>query len=153
MKSTGSLYTLQLYDLPLLYLIWLLISLFLLRILVSFCFFLFSLYVFINLLHRPNKVKFVVDSQGFDLTPRPSPGDVVTFSYQHYTKLLTPVNPRIERVRGDLSWQEIEHNFKSEIMEPQILNGMVIVPSAFPLSLSFLLISSPPLSPFHSSCF
>lgn len=60
---------------------------------------------------------------GDKLNPQPIPGDIVTFSYQYYTKLLAPVNPKIERIRRDVSWAEILHDFSSNILQPQTLNG------------------------------
>lgn len=49
----------------------------------------------------------------------PSIGDIVSFSYENYRNGI-PVNPKIFRVRTDLSWENVVHN--SNFEKPQ-LNG------------------------------
>ena len=49
-------------------------------------------------------------------------GDVVSFSYENYARRDLPVNPKIYRVRTDLSWQEVVY---SSVKEEKFLTGML----------------------------
>lgn len=42
------------------------------------------------------------------------PGDIVTFSYDNYSRKEVPVNPKIIRIRSDMSWQDVIKNDASE---------------------------------------
>ena len=49
------------------------------------------------------------------LIPMPSIGDVVSFSYDAHSRRDIPVNPKIFKVRTDISWEEVvqaEHEAK-----------------------------------------
>lgn len=50
-----------------------------------------------------------------------SPGDVVTFSYEVHARRELPVNPVIERVRFDVSWEDVVLN---SIKEKKYRNGI-----------------------------
>eukprot|EP00026_Physarum_polycephalum_P002689 Phypoly_transcript_02697.p1 GENE.Phypoly_transcript_02697~~Phypoly_transcript_02697.p1 ORF type:complete len:777 (+),score=106.95 Phypoly_transcript_02697:66-2396(+) len=38
-------------------------------------------------------------------------GDVVTVAFEHYSRKSIPVNPRITRIRKDMTWQHVLHEF------------------------------------------
>lgn len=44
------------------------------------------------------------------LIPTPSIGDVVSFSFERHAQFDVPVNPKIFRVRYDVSWQDVVYN-------------------------------------------
>jgi len=49
-----------------------------------------------------------------DISPPLAVGDVVTFSYESYSRREVPLNPKIQRVRTDLSWEEVLQNEAQE---------------------------------------
>jgi hypothetical protein len=55
---------------------------------------------------RPNGMSFTVPEQNVQV-PNLKIGDVVTFSYESYSRKHVPVNPVIHRVRTDLSWHNL----------------------------------------------
>ena len=70
----------------------------------------------INYSSRPNGMHFTVPEQSVEV-PRLSVGDVVTFSYESFSRKHIPVNPIIHRLRTDLSWHHV-------INAPQLSYGM-----------------------------
>lgn len=54
--------------------------------------------------HRPYGPSFSVDFE-IDNEDAPKRGDVVTFTYDNFVSV--PINPRILRVREDMSWAEV----------------------------------------------
>ena len=46
--------------------------------------------------------------------PVPTIGDVVTFSFDSYARRDLPVNHKIYRVRTDISWDDVQHNYAKE---------------------------------------
>lgn len=42
--------------------------------------------------------------------PRPLLGDIVTFSYDSFARRAVPVNPKISRIRIDISWEHVTHS-------------------------------------------
>jgi hypothetical protein len=81
----------------------------------SFCsFFARNLFIF-----RPNGTTFVVPAHDV-LIPPPAIGDVVTFSYESHARRDLPVNPKIFRIRTDVTWEEVVYNSS---LERQYLNG------------------------------
>ena len=97
--------------------------------LVSFCLSSFLLFFFfffpsscflISL--RPDGVSFKVPVQKI----QPKKGDVVTFSYDSYTVRSVPLNPRIYRIRGDMTWEEAIYNFEQQISDATVTNGMLL---------------------------
>lgn len=55
-----------------------------------------------------------MDAKDVRLTPRPKRGDIVTFSYDNYSRLSLPVHPILQRVRSDLSWDHILSQHEKE---------------------------------------
>ena len=41
-------------------------------------------------------------------------GDVVSFSYQSFSRKAVPVDPKIVRIRTDLSWKDVVYNYSQE---------------------------------------
>jgi hypothetical protein len=87
--------------------------------------------LFVSLSHltyyflRPEGESFKVKLESVLLSP-PTPlqiGDVVTFSYDNYTRYSLPVDPKIYRVRPDLDWKDVLRNFHEQ-SQSQTLNGM-----------------------------
>jgi hypothetical protein len=52
-------------------------------------------------------------------------GDVVTFSYDNYSRHAVPVNAKINRIRCDVSWEEIVENYERD-QQFQMSEGTVI---------------------------
>lgn len=53
-------------------------------------------------------------------TPRDlEKGDVVTFAYDDYSRRSLPVNPKVYRIRDDLSWEEVLENYAAENTGPE----------------------------------
>eukprot|EP00026_Physarum_polycephalum_P002338 Phypoly_transcript_02344.p1 GENE.Phypoly_transcript_02344~~Phypoly_transcript_02344.p1 ORF type:complete len:892 (+),score=111.01 Phypoly_transcript_02344:67-2742(+) len=45
-------------------------------------------------------------------------GDIVTITYDNLSPNSVPVNPKISRVRNDVSWNEVERNHATQLNEP-----------------------------------
>lgn len=107
-------------------------------ILQLYSFSLFPLFSFFNYYHyyyyyRPDGVTFEVEGdQVASLQPRPKKGAIVTFAYDNYTQGCAPVNPKLVRLREDVSWDDVINDHLSQSPRPLILNGIL------PLFLSFL---------------
>jgi hypothetical protein len=67
--------------------------------------------------------------------PTPSIGAVVTFSYESHSRRDEVVNPKIFRIREDVSWEEVVENYATERKLPTGLEF-------------FFLFFPPPSSPF-----
>lgn len=68
------------------------------------------------ILFRPNRLNFAVK---IEPELRLKPGDVVTFEYDDTLRLELPVNPKIIRVRKDVSWESLLNDYNNEVT----LNG------------------------------
>lgn len=57
---------------------------------------------------------------------KPKQGDIVSFTYDNYSRTATPLNPKVYRIRSDLSWK---HVLRDSLQEPQsqYLNGRVVL--------------------------
>ena len=51
-------------------------------------------------------------------------GDVVTFSFESYSRRALPTEARIVRVRRDVTWQKVIEDYSLQIPQAQILSGM-----------------------------
>lgn len=69
---------------------------------------------------RPHGATFSVPPENIEV-PTLAVGDVVSFSYENIARRDLPVNPKIYRVRTDLSWQEVVY---SSVKEEKFLSGM-----------------------------
>jgi signal peptidase I len=54
----------------------------------------------------------------------PKRGDIVTFTYETYSRRDVPVNPKLLRVRKDVSWESIVVDHIRSTPQPQPLSGM-----------------------------
>ena len=52
--------------------------------------------------------------------PTPKVGEVVSYSFEGHARRDMPVNPKIYRVRTDISWDYVVHNI---VREQQYLSG------------------------------
>jgi len=50
-------------------------------------------------------------------------GDIVSFSFDNFSKSSIPVNPQVYRIRADVTWEDVINN---ESGDPQ-LNGIIII--------------------------
>ena len=79
-------------------------------------FFVYRLFAFTSntyIFHRPDGKVFTVPAQDVRI-PMPSVGDVVTFSFDSYARRDLPVNPKIYRIRTDISWDDAQHSYAKE---------------------------------------
>lgn len=75
--------------------------------------------------NRPDSSVFDVDRDEEGLGATVQRGDVVSFSYERYSRHAIPTAPSLFRIRHDLTWQDILHDFASYSSHPQALNGML----------------------------
>eukprot|EP00026_Physarum_polycephalum_P000178 Phypoly_transcript_00178.p1 GENE.Phypoly_transcript_00178~~Phypoly_transcript_00178.p1 ORF type:complete len:1068 (-),score=137.60 Phypoly_transcript_00178:3031-5769(-) len=61
-------------------------------------------------LKLPNGVTFHVPNENVQVS-NVSVGDIVTFSYENQAKKDIPTNPKIYRIRNDVSWKDVVHLF------------------------------------------
>lgn len=54
------------------------------------------------------------------MIPTPETGEIVTFSYEKSFQKDIPSNPKIFRVRSDISWEDVVYNARKE---KKYLNG------------------------------
>jgi hypothetical protein len=73
-----------------------------------------------ELFYRPHGDTFSVPAENVDV-PDLAVGDVVSFAYENYARRDLPMNPKIYRIRTDLSWQEVVY---SAVKEEKTLMGM-----------------------------
>lgn len=73
-------------------------------------------------LYRPGGRQFeVAGYEVANLQVPPKKGAVMTFSYDNYTQGDIPVNPKIERIRHDLTWDDV---INDQSPRPLSLNGI-----------------------------
>jgi hypothetical protein len=51
-------------------------------------------------------------------------GDIVTFSYESYSRRALPTEARILRVREDTTWEKIVFDYSQQIPKSQVLSGI-----------------------------
>jgi hypothetical protein len=61
-------------------------------------------------LYRPSEKFVEISKENCDL-PSLKFGDVVTFAYDHFSRTSILVNPKIVRVRRDVSWEDVLSDF------------------------------------------
>ena len=88
-----------------------------------FCFFfaLLSSCFLCNVRNRPDGETMKVEEEKEIEMKR---GDVVTFSFESYSRRALPTEARIVRVRRDVTWQKVIEDYSLQIPQAQILSGM-----------------------------
>eukprot|EP00026_Physarum_polycephalum_P004013 Phypoly_transcript_04030.p1 GENE.Phypoly_transcript_04030~~Phypoly_transcript_04030.p1 ORF type:complete len:625 (+),score=47.65 Phypoly_transcript_04030:223-2097(+) len=69
-------------------------------------------------LQLPNETLVEVSQENSDVCGLKT-GDVVTFEYNHFSRTLIPVCPKIVRVRRDLFWEDVLSDFEAAKKEQQ----------------------------------
>lgn len=59
----------------------------------------------LSIYFRPDGPTFKVGKESSNVTPRE--GDIVTFSFESYSRREIPVNPFVSRIRKDISWRDV----------------------------------------------
>eukprot|EP00026_Physarum_polycephalum_P001243 Phypoly_transcript_01244.p1 GENE.Phypoly_transcript_01244~~Phypoly_transcript_01244.p1 ORF type:complete len:1086 (+),score=113.52 Phypoly_transcript_01244:74-3331(+) len=73
-------------------------------------------------LKLPDGLVFEVGEDQFDPELKPKSGDVVSFSYDNYSRNAVPVNPFVYRIRMDLTWLHVVRNHYENATQSQRLN-------------------------------
>lgn len=58
---------------------------------------------------------------------KPKRGDVVTFSYSGFSRSSIPIQPKIFRIREDITWEDVLFNYANDVAQAQYLNGNFII--------------------------
>jgi hypothetical protein len=84
------------------------------------------LFVFLFLLFcRPTGKIFKVIADNIKHGVNPVVGDIVTFSYQYFTKHMIPIKPAIECIRRDVAWEKVVADFEESAANvPTLLNSV-----------------------------
>eukprot|EP00026_Physarum_polycephalum_P002482 Phypoly_transcript_02489.p1 GENE.Phypoly_transcript_02489~~Phypoly_transcript_02489.p1 ORF type:complete len:757 (+),score=113.72 Phypoly_transcript_02489:481-2751(+) len=76
------------------------------------------------LLHLADGTSFKINTPSSEeMDPLPNIGDIVMFSYENYSKSMIPVEPKIQRIRTDLSWDEVLQNAQRDTNDAAQLNS------------------------------
>jgi hypothetical protein len=70
---------------------------------------------------RPSGISFGVDKSPELMLKE---GDIVTINYESFTQNSVPVNPKIYRVRKDISWGDVQFNYLSDATQDAQFNGI-----------------------------
>lgn len=73
---------------------------------------------------RPDGKTFPVGKESVMVTPPPSVGSVVTFSYERHNQRDLPLHPSIIRVRLDLLWKDVLDSHNKKSTPRKFLNGL-----------------------------
>jgi len=71
-----------------------------------------------------------VPAKNFNYGLKPKIGNVVTFTYENFSRRSIPVSPKIDRIRTDVSWEQVIYN---ERRAPVQLASTPFFPSSLPL--------------------
>lgn len=73
--------------------------------------------------NRPNGTTIMIPMSDVHVSSTVAVGDVVSFSFENYARRDVPVNPKIYRIRSDLSWLDVVH---SAVKESKFISGIII---------------------------
>jgi hypothetical protein len=51
-------------------------------------------------------------------------GDVVTFTFDNYSRGVIPVNPSVTRVRTDISWEQVLNDYANDFSKLSTTSGI-----------------------------
>lgn len=86
----------------------------------------------INNQNRPSGLAFSVPASNVQLTSRPKRGDIVSFSYESYSRYAVPLHVTVFRIRQDLSWGDVIRNYLADLPKDRAFSGIPSSPSLFP---------------------
>lgn len=66
------------------------------------------------IIFRPNEDTFTVPAEDVKIETPIAIGTVVTFSFENFSKRLSPVSPCVYRIRSDLSWDDVVYQANQE---------------------------------------
>ena len=74
---------------------------------------------------RPEGVSFTTEvPEDFQNEVYPKKGDIISFSFQNFSKNEVPVDPQLYRIREDLTWKDVVQNFLDQVSQPNYINGI-----------------------------
>ena len=77
-------------------------------------------FILLTIISSPEGQEFSVPMEDVRIR-MPSVGDVVSFSFEIYARRDVPARPIMYRIRTDVSWEDVVHNF---YQENKYLNGV-----------------------------
>lgn len=77
---------------------------------------------------RPDGTVFKALNQQFKAEGevKPKEGDIVTFTYESYSRRAVPVNPKIYRIRKDTNWEQVVSNFQKDLVKNGIKGNLFL---------------------------
>ena len=78
--------------------------------------------IVINFSHRPSGEAFTIPKKSIQSETLPIRGDIVSFTFENYRNAV-PFNPKVVRIRRDISWKEVLHDALVHVPKSQSLNG------------------------------
>lgn len=78
---------------------------------------------FLTVYNRVDGTRMTVATENIKLGTSPKRGDIVSFSYDNFSKSSIPVNPQIYRIRTDITWEDIINNDSNNSQ----LNGIYFI--------------------------
>jgi len=72
-------------------------------------------------LRLPDGMTFTGSSENAKLGTEPKVGNVVTFTYENFSRRALPVNPQILRIREDVSWEEVLFNHVHDVPQTPLM--------------------------------
>lgn len=72
---------------------------------------------------------FNVPPENMLLKQQLKPGDIVTFTFDSYSRRAAPVDPKITHKREDISWEDILDDYTNEVSQANQLTGRIPFPS------------------------
>ena len=89
-------------------------------------------------LSRPDGASFTTEVPNeFHEEVSPRKGDIVSFSYQNFSKNELPADPHVYRIREDLNWKDVVQNYLEQASQPNFVNGMFILQLFFAFAFFF----------------
>eukprot|EP00026_Physarum_polycephalum_P002403 Phypoly_transcript_02409.p1 GENE.Phypoly_transcript_02409~~Phypoly_transcript_02409.p1 ORF type:complete len:900 (+),score=140.14 Phypoly_transcript_02409:101-2800(+) len=71
------------------------------------------------LLKMADGTRLTVDAENNKLNSKAKRGDIVTFSFDNYSRGLVPISPKVFRIRTDITWEDVLQN---DVGEKLLLN-------------------------------
>ena len=82
------------------------------------------LHVPLSLFYRPDSRTLTVHMSNVQLSSSLQRGDIVSFSYEKLSKTSLPVDPKIYKIRRDISWTDVIQSSKAQEPNSMLLHHL-----------------------------